>query len=173
MLSYIARRFLYMILILVAVSVIAFTIIQLPPGDYLTSYIQRLEISGEIVDEAKVASLKRQYGLELPIYFQYFKWVWKMFHGDFGRSFEWNKPVAELIGERLKLTVIISLFALIFTYVVAIPIGIYSATHQYSIGDYVFTVIGFAGLAIPNFLLALLLMFFFYRYFGLSVGGLF
>jgi len=173
MLSYLIRRFLYMILILLLVSVVAFIIIQLPPGDYLTSYIIQLEEMGQKVDESQIVSLKKQYGLDLPIYLQYFKWMWKMLHGDLGKSFEWNKPVSELIGERLMLTVIISLFTLIFTYAVAIPIGIYSATHQYSLGDYTFTVIGFAGLATPNFLFALVLMFMFYKYFGLSVGGLF
>jgi len=173
MLSYILRRFLYMIILLVVVSIVAFIIIQLPPGDYLTSYIMMLKISGEEVSESEIAVLKRQYGLDLPIYLQYFKWMWKMLHGDFGRSFQWNKPVSDLIAERLPLTVIISTFTLIFTYAVAIPIGIYSATHQYSLGDYTFTVIGFVGLATPNFLFALVLMFFFCKYFGLSVGGLF
>ncbi len=173
MLSYVIRRFLYMVIILLVVSVVAFIIIQLPPGDYLTSYIMQLKISGQVVDEAQIASLERQYGLNLPIYFQYFKWMWGMLHGDLGRSFQWNKPVSDLIAERLPLTVIISLLTLIFTYVVAVPIGIYSATHQYSLGDYTFTVIGFAGLATPNFLFALVLMFFFYKYFSLSVGGLF
>jgi len=173
MLSYVIRRFLYMILILLLVSVVAFIIIQLPPGDYLTSYIIQLEEMGQKVDESQIASLKEQYGLDMPIYLQYFKWMWKMLHGDLGKSFQWNRPVSELIGERLMLTVIISLFTLIFTYAVAIPIGIYSATHQYSIGDYTFTVAGFAGLATPNFLFALVLMFMFYKYLGLSVGGLF
>jgi len=173
MLFYVIRRFFYMIILLLVASVIAFIIIQLPPGDYLTSYIMQLKASGQTVDELYIASLKRQYGLDLPIYLQYFKWMWGMLHGDFGRSFEWNKPVSDLIAERLPFTVIISLFTLVFTYVVAIPIGIYSATHQYSIADYTFTTIGFAGLATPNFLLALILMFLFYKYFGLSVGGLF
>lgn len=162
-----------MIVILFTVSITAFIIIQLPPGDYLTSYMIQLEERGQKVDESQIASLKKQYGLDLPIYVQYFKWMGKMFHGDFGKSFEWNKPVSELIGERLILTIVISLFTFIFTYAIAIPIGIYSATHQYSIGDYSFTVIGFAGLATPNFLFALILMFMFYKYFDLSVGGLF
>jgi len=173
MLSYIIRRFFYMILVLLVVSIVAFIIIQLPPGDYLTSYIIQLESAGTKVSEAEIASLKRQYDLDLPIYLQYFKWMWKMLHGDFGRSFTWNRPVSELISERLPLTVTISIFTLIFTYAVAIPIGIYSATHQYSVGDYIFTVIGFAGLATPNFLFALILMLLFYKYFGLSIGGLF
>jgi len=173
MLFYIIRRFIYMIITLLVVSIAAFIIIQLPPGDYLTSYIMLLESQGQKVTEDVIAGLKKQYDLDLPIYLQYFKWMWKMFHGNFGRSFGWNKPVSELLAERLPLTVMISLFSLIFTYVVSIPIGIYSATHQYSIGDYIFTVIGFAGLATPNFLFALILMFLFYRYFGFSVGGLF
>jgi len=173
MLFYILRRFLYMIVILIALSVITFIIIQLPPGDYMTSYIMTLRASGQEIDEAMIASLRKQYGLDLPLYSQYFFWMWKILHGDLGRSFQWNRPVNKLIAERLPLTVMISLFSLIFTYAVAIPIGIFSATHQYSIGDYFFTVIGFIGLAIPNFLLALVLMFLFYRYFGLSVGGLF
>jgi len=173
MLYYIIRRFLYMIIVLAVVSVTAFIIIQLPPGDYLTSLIVQLESAGTQVSEEQIASLKRQYDLDLPIYLQYFKWVWKMLHGDMGRSFQWNRPVSELIAERLPLTITISLFTLIFTYLVAVPIGIYSATHQYSIGDYVFTTIGFAGLATPNFLFALILMVLFYKYFGLTVGGLF
>jgi len=162
-----------MICVLGVTSVVSFIIIQLPPGDYLTSYIVQLESSGTKVSEEQVASLKKRYGLDVPIYLQYFKWIWKMLHGDFGMSFAWNKPVSKLLAERLPLTIMISLFTLIFTYIVAIPIGIYSATHQYSAGDYIFTVFGFAGLAIPNFLLALILMFLFYKYFGISIGGLF
>jgi len=173
LLSYIIRRLIYMIFTLLAVSVVAFIIIQLPPGDYLTSYIMKLQSSGTHVSQEEVAALKKQYGLDLPIYARYFKWMWGMFHGDLGMSFTWNKPVSELIGERLMLTIIISISALIFTYAVAIPIGIYCATHQYSTSDYAFTVIGFAGLATPNFLLAIVLMFIFYKYFGLSIGGLF
>jgi len=173
MFSYIARRILYMIPTLLVISVISFTLIQLPPGDYLTSYIAQLTESGETVDEAVTASLKKRYGLDQPIYMQYFMWIKGVLQGDFGQSFEWNKPVTELIWERLSLTVIISLFSLIFTYIVAIPIGIYSATHQYSLADYFFTSVGFLGLATPNFLLALVLMFLFYKCFGLSVGGLF
>ena len=174
MLFYIIRRFFYIAVILFMVSVVAVIIIQLPPGDALTSLTKILAKSGQKVDEAQLASLRKQYGLDLPVYLQYFKWMWKMFHGDFGRSFQLDRrPVSELLAERLPLTVMISLFSLIFVYIVAIPIGIYSATHQYSIGDYTFTVFGFAGLAIPNFLFALILMFMFYKYFGLSVGGLF
>lgn len=173
MLFYVIRRFVYMVIILLVVSVVAFIIIQLPPGDYVTSLIMELQTSGQAVAEAEIAALKKQYGMDLPIYLQYFKWMWKMLHGDFGRSFGWNRPVSELLAERLPLTIMISLSTLIFAYAVAIPIGIYSAIRQYSLSDYIFTVIGFAGLAIPNFLLALILMFLFYKYFGLSMGGLF
>ena len=136
MLSYIIRRSLCMIIILLAVSVVAFIIIQLPPGDYLTTMIMNLEASGIQIDEALIRSLEKHYGLDLPIYAQYFKWMWNMLHGDFGRSFEWNEPVSKLIGRRLPLTITISLSTLLFVYAVSIPIGIYSATHQYSIGDY-------------------------------------
>jgi len=173
MLSYIIRRFLFMIILLLAISVVAFIIIQLPPGDYLTTLIESLRARGIEVDREQMRTLEKQYGLDLPVYAQYFKWMWNLLHGDLGRSFEWNEPVSMLIGRRLPLTVAISSLTLIFVYIVAIPIGIYSATHQYSIGDYTFTVVGFAGLAIPNFLLALVLMFIFYKYFGLSAGGLF
>ncbi len=162
-----------MIIILLAVSVVAFIIIQLPPGDYLTTLIENLRARGIQIDEEQIRSLEKQYGLDLPVYAQYFKWMWNMLHGNFGRSFEWNEPVSMLIAERLPLTITISLLTLLFVYAVSIPIGIYSAIHQYSIGDYIFTVVGFAGLAIPNFLLALVLMFIFYEYFGLSAGGLF
>ena len=173
MLHYYIQRFLFMILILLVVSVVGFIIIQLPPGDFLSSYIATLEMTGAPVDDAQKAALIKQYGLDSPIYVQYFKWMGNMFQGDFGMSFSHNKPVIELIGERLGLTVSISLFTLFLTYIVAIPIGIYSATHQYSFGDYSFTAVGFVGVATPPFLLALLLMFFFNRFFGLNVGGLF
>ena len=173
MLSYIVRRSLYMVVVLLAVSVVAFIVIQLPPGDYLTTLVDELKARGLVVSEEQIRSLEQQYGLDLPLHAQYFKWMWDMLHGDFGRSFEWNQPVSRLIGERLPLTITISLTTLLFVYAVSVPIGIYSATHQYSIGDYAFTVAGFAGLAIPNFLLALVLMFLFYKYFGLSAGGLF
>lgn len=162
-----------MVIVLLVVSVAAFVIIQLPPGDYLTTMIQTLEMQGTDVSGERLAALRSEYGLDLPMYLRYFKWLWKMLHGDFGTSFYWNKPVIELIAERLPLTVIISLLTIIFTYAVGITIGIYSATHQYSVFDYGFTIIGFAGLAIPNFLFALILMFVFYKYFGLSAGGLF
>ena len=141
MLSYIVRRSLYMVVVLLAVSVVAFIVIQLPPGDYLTTLVDELKARGLVVGEEQIRSLEQQYGLDLPLYAQYFKWMWDMLHGDFGRSFEWNQPVSRLIGERLPLTITISLITLLFVYAVSVPIGIYSATHQYSIGDYAFTMV--------------------------------
>jgi len=162
-----------MIVILVLVSVVSFIVIQLPPGDYITSYVAQLTASGTVVSDQEIETLRQQYGLGLPWYQQYFRWIGKMLQGDFGRSFMWDRPVKELLAERIPLTVLLSLCTLVFTYAVAIPIGIYAATHQYSLSDYVLSVIGFAGLAIPQFLLALLLMVFLYQTFGLSIGGLF
>ena len=173
MIAYIARRFAYMIVILIAVSVVAFIIIQLPPGDYLTMVIESMRTRGIEVDVLSIRDMEKQYGLDLPLYAQYFRWVGNMFRGDFGRSFQWNKPVTELILARLPITVAISLLTLVFIYAVSVPIGIYAATHQYSVGDHIFTIFGLAGLATPNFLLALILMVLFLKYFGISAGGLF
>jgi peptide/nickel transport system permease protein len=173
MFAYIIRRILIMIPTLIAISMISFTIIQLPPGDFLTTYVSQLSASGETVDHAELESLKKRFGLDEPIYIQYLQWVWNFVHGDFGHSFEWNKPVSELIGERLQLTIIISVCTLLFTWAVAVPIGVYSAVRQYSWLDYVLTVFGFIGLATPNFLLALILLWVSYAYLGLSIGGLF
>ncbi len=173
MLRYFLWRILMMVPTLLVISVISFVFIQLPPGDYLTSYIAMLEMSGNPIDEEVIANLERRFGLDRPVYIQYFRWIWNFVQGDMGRSFEANRPVAELIGDRLFLTVVIASFSLVFVYAVAIPIGIYSATHQYSPGDYFFTGLGFLGLATPNFLLALVLMFVAFAFFNQSVGGLF
>jgi peptide/nickel transport system permease protein len=172
-LAYLIRRIMIMIPTLIAISIISFTIIQLPPGDFLTTYVAQLTASGETVDQAELESLRTRFGLDQPMYIQYLKWAWNFIHGDFGHSFEWNKPVSELIGERLSLTVVISVSTLLFTWAVSIPIGIYSAVRQYSWLDYILTVFGFIGLATPNFLLALVLLWVSYAYFGLSIGGLF
>lgn len=171
--AYIMRRLIYMIPTILVISLIAFIVIQLPPGDYLTSYIVQLESQGAQVTEEQVQSLQRRYGLGQPYYMQYLKWVGGIFQGDFGMSWNWNQPVLDLISERLPFTLVISISTLLFVYVVAIPIGVYSAVKQYSIGDYIFTTFGFLGLSIPNFLLALVLMFIFFKYFGVSIGGLF
>jgi len=174
MVGYIVRRLILLIPIMGLISIVVFIIIQLPPGDYLTTYITNLEASGIRVTEDQAASLKRQYGLDLPIYGQYLKWISNiLLRGDFGRSFSWNKPVSELLVERIPLTVAISLVTTLFVFAVSIPIGIYSATHKYSLFDYIFTFIGFIGLSIPGFLLALVLMWGLYSTFGISVGGLF
>ena len=173
MLSYIFRRAVFMILLLLVMSVVAFVIIQLPPGDFLTYYVQALRVSGVEMDQAIIDNLTRRYGLDLPPALRYFKWMARLVQGDFGRSLSWELPVRKLIGDRLGMTVVISLLSLVFTYVVAIPVGIYSATHQYSAGDYLITGAGFVGLATPNFLLALVILFLANRYLGLSVGGLF
>jgi len=172
-LAYTAKRLAYMVFVLFVVSIVSFILIQLPPGDFLTTQVTLLRASGTDVSEAQLESLTRRYGLDLPPHEQYLKWMGGVLQGDYGQSFQYNRPVRDLIGERLGLTIAISLATLIFTFAVAIPIGIYSATRQYSIGDYAFTTIGFIGLAIPNFLLALLIMFFLNRAFGVSVGGLF
>ena len=174
MTTYIIRRVLIMIPTLFLISVISFTIIQLPPGDYLTTYIANLAQTGETVDEARIESLRARYGLDKPLYQQYVLWIWKILrHGDFGQSFSLNKPVKELIWERLALTIVISLLAICVTWILAIPIGIYSATHQYKISDYIFTFFAFIGMATPGFLLALVVMNIAYTQFGISVGGLF
>ena len=173
MLSYLLRRVIYMILLLLILSFVAFVIIELPPGDYLSTLIMNMKNRGLSVDQEQILNLERFYGLDKPMYQRYFKWVLELMQGDMGFSMRWNKPVNELIGDRFLLTVTLSLATLVFVYVVAVPIGIYSATHQYSPGDYVATVFGFIGLATPNFLLALLLMFLFVKYTNWSVGGLF
>jgi peptide/nickel transport system permease protein len=173
MLQYIARRIVMMIPTLILVSIVSFTIIQLPPGDYLTSYITQLSSMGDLVDEAAIQALKDRYGLGQPIYVQYLRWITNMLQGDFGHSMEWNRPVWGLLWERLPLTFVLSLSTLLLTWIVAFPIGVYSAVKQYSIGDYFATFLGFLGLATPDFLLALILMWIFFAFFGQSVGGLF
>ncbi len=171
--AYIARRFLYMLLMMVMASVVSFAVITLPPGDYMTSYIMRLKAQGQDVGLEEELALRRQYGLDQPLPVQYFKWVSRFIQGNMGRSFEYNRPVVEVLMPRLGMTMIVSIAALIVTYIIAIPIGIYSALNQYSIPDYIFSIIAFAGVSMPNFLLALILMVFAYRTFGVSIGGLF
>ena len=174
MLRYTLRRVLFTFVVLFLASLVSFLIIQLPPGDWLDTYISTLEDRGEIIDAATIENLRHVYGLDLPIYQQYFKWMGKIIiHGDWGQSFSYNMPARMLVMARLPMTVLVSILSLIFVYVVAIPIGIYSATHQYSAGDFTVSFFGFIGLATPNFLLALVLMVFFMRILGLNVGGLF
>jgi len=174
MLGYALQRFLYMVTLLVALSVVVFAIIQLPPGDYLTSYLTRLRIEGRTEDdEAIIETLKKRYYLDLPLHMQYLKWAGGLLRGNFGKSFYWDRPINDLLAERLPLTVALSFATLLFSYVVAIPVGVYCATHQNSLVDYVVTVVSFVGVGMPNFLLGLIVMFLLHRWFQLSVGGIF
>ena len=173
MAGYLGRRMIYMVVLLLLLSFVSFLIIQLPPGDYLSTMMARMRSMGLVVDPALIETYERRYGLSLPIFQQYLVWFGNLLQGDLGESFIYNEPVLDLIKERILLSSAITFGTLIVTYVIAVPIGIYSATHQYSFTDYVFTVFGFIGLAVPNFLLALILMFLAFRYFGWNVGGLF
>ena len=172
MLSYLFRRLMQMLVIVWLTSVVSFLIIQLPAGDFVTNLASQYAQQGREVDQAVLDNLRNQFGLDRPLYVQYFSWARNILSGKFGWSFRHRRPVAELIGERLALTALIALASLLFTYLVAVPIGIYSATHQYSIGDYLAMFAGFLGRAMPNFLLALILMYIFLNA-GQSVGGLF
>lgn len=173
MLTYLARRSLIAFVTIIAISIISFAIIQLPPGDYVTAYIAATAAQGDTTSLELAESLRAQYGLDKPLYIQYLRWIGQMLRGNFGVSMEWGRPVIDVIGDRLWMTIAVSLSAIILTWAVALPIGIYSAVRQYSVGDYVATLIGFIGLAIPNFLLALVLMYIGFRYFNASIGGLF
>lgn len=173
MFALIVRRVIWFIPTLLLISFISFFLIQLPPGDYLTSYIAALEETGEQVSEAEVAELRQRYNLDDPFLVQYVKWLGGFLQGDLGMSFEWNQPVTELIGERITLTMVIAVLALLFSWAIALPVGIYSAVRQYSWGDNLFTFIGFIGLAIPNFMLALILMYISQAVFGVTPGGIF
>ncbi|UHS59917.1 ABC transporter permease [Agrobacterium vaccinii] len=174
MLAYVAKRVLYMIPTLFGMSLIAFMIIQLPPGDYLTSLLSTMADGGQNLDEATIARLRAQYGLDQPVYVQYFVWISGILtHGDFGYSFEWNQPVSTLIWDRMGSTLLISLASLLLVWAISLPIGIYSAVKRHSFGDHAFTLLGFIGLAVPNFIMALTLMYASYRFLGQSVGGIF
>ena len=172
MFGYVIHRLLIMVPTLIAISILVFIIIQLPPGDYLSAYVAELQSQGEAVSEAKIAFLREQYGFDEPMWQQYLVWVTGMLQGDFGYSFEFSLPVSEVVGDRLWLSFLVSFSTILFTWMVSFPIGIYSATHQYSWGDYGLTFIGFLGLATPNFLLALVLLYIANTYFGTSIGGL-
>jgi len=165
--GYIIRRLFYMVVLLAAVSVFAFIVIQLPPGDYLSSYVARLESEMGYIDPGQVANLRASYGLDKSPVEQYFLWMNNLLHGDLGRSFEFQQPVAALVVDRLPMTVVISILTTAVTYLLAVPLGIFSARRQYSIPDYLFTVLGFIGVSVPSFFLALVVMF----YTG-STGGI-
>jgi peptide/nickel transport system permease protein len=173
MFNYIVRRILLTIPTVLVITVVTFIVIQLPEGDYLTNYISQLQSTGTVLDVSEIEALRQRYGLDDPIYIQFVKWVARMTEGDFGMSFQWNRPVRDLLGERMLLTVAMSLATLLFTWAVALPVGIYSATHQYSFLDYLFTFLGFLGRGIPSFMIALILMWISISRFGVSAGGLF
>ncbi len=172
MFQYLMRRILVMVPTLLAISAIVFTIIQLPPGDYLSTLIAELQSQGEAASLERIDFLRQQYGLDRTPVEQYFHWLFGLLQGDLGWSFEYNLPVSAVIGDRLALSFLIAFVTVLFTYAVAFPIGIYSATHQYSWGDYGLTLLGFLGLATPSFLLALVMLYLANVFFGTSIGGL-
>lgn len=174
MLRYVIKRLIYMIPTLIGMSIIAFMIIQLPPGDYLSSMLASMADAGISVDEEQIARYREIYGLDDPLLVQYWKWISGIiFRWDFGYSFEWKRPVWDLVSERMGSTLSVSVAALLFVWAVSIPIGIYSAIRRHSVADYAFTLLGFIGLAIPNFILALTLMYVAYKFMGQTVGGLY
>lgn len=173
MITFIVRRIFLGLLTILVTSVVAFLIIQLPPGDFVDAYIAQQAGDGSFVSVETAETLRRQYGLNQPFSVQYLKWMGRILQGDFGQSLEFRVPVRDVIGDRIWMTVVVSIGAILITWGLALPIGIYSAVRQYSIGDYIVTFLGFMGLAIPNFLLALILMYFGFKYLGVSVGGLF
>jgi len=174
MLLYILKRLLYMVPTLFGMSLVSFLIIQLPPGDFLTSLTSAIADSGQSLDQASIDRLTALYGLDQPFYVQYWNWISGIiFRGDFGWSFDWGQPVSRLLWDRMGVTIFVSALSLVLIWALAIPIGIYSAVRRYSIGDYVFTFLGFVGLAVPTFILALGLMYISFTWFGLNVGGLF
>ena len=173
MVAYIIRRLLLAIVTIWAVTVLAFLIIQLPPGDFVDTYIASLSATGSMVSMEEAEALRELYGLDQPIYVQYLKWMGRILKGNLGVSLDWQRPITELISERLVLTVMLGLFTFGFTWVVAIPIGILSATRQYSFFDYFFTIFNYFGVATPTFMTALVLMWLAFKHFGVSVTGLF
>jgi peptide/nickel transport system permease protein len=173
LLGYIIRRALFSLVTLFLVSVLSFAIIQLPPGDYVDSYIAQLQATGTPVSQSEAENLRARYGLDRPFAVQYGLWMRQVLRGNLGTSMQWQRPVREVIGDRLALTVVVSIAALVFTWMIALPIGIFSAVRQYSVADYIATTIGFMGLAVPNFLFALVIMYIGWSAFGLNVGGLF
>lgn len=171
--TFIIRRLIILVPLFILISVFVFTLIQLPPGSYIDTYVMQLRAQGETVSEAEIQAIIRMYGLDDPIYIQYFKWFMGFLTGDLGYSLYFKMPVAEIINRRVGYTALVSLLTLIFQWIVSIPVGIYSAVKKYSVGDYVVTFLGFIGLSVPNFMLALIIMFIAYRNFGVNVTGLF
>jgi peptide/nickel transport system permease protein len=173
LLAYVVRRLFWSIPFFFAVSLVAFALIEAPPGDYMTTFAATLAQSGDIVDQERLDALRERYGLDQPFIVQYWKWITGVVQGDFGISFEWQQPVSDLIWERMALSVILAAATLLFTWAIAFPIGIYSAVRKYSVGDYIFSALGFIGLSLPNFLLGLVLMYIAVVHFGSDVSGLF
>lgn len=173
MVGYLIRRLIYAVFAIWAVSIVSFFIINLPPGDFVTSYIATLESQGSLVSQEEAQNLREFYGINQPVYAQYLKWMGQIVSGNLGFSFEFGLPVTEVIGERLLLTMLLAVASVVFIWVVAIPIGILSAVRQYSVWDHTFTLFGFVGLAVPDFLLALVMMYSAFVLFDFSVGGLF
>ena len=173
MLSYIARRILYMVIMIILVSFVSFLIIDLPPGDYLTIKIQQLQAQGDLSALMRIDEYRARYKLDQPLLTRYWNWITNFVKGDFGESFEFERPVKEIIGQRAAMSVLLALFSIIIVWCLAIPIGVYSATHQYSIGDQIVTTLSFLGLGMPGFLLALLVLFFAMMVLKVEVGGLF
>ncbi len=174
MIRFLIHRLIYMVLTLAAISIVAFVLIQLPPGDYADSYANKRQQAGAPITTEELDEMRRDLGLDRPWYVQYGKWVLGIVtRGDLGYSWEWRRPVADVIGDRLPLTLLLAFSTLVFMYAVALPIGIYSAVRQYSLTDHTFAAFGYIGLATPNFLLALILMYLGQQWFGLSVGGLY
>ncbi len=173
MLNFIIRRLLYMVVTLSFISVIGFVLIELPPGSYLDTELSRLRQIGGNMSDDQIKALEIRYGVNDPVYLKYWKWISGAVRGDFGQSFEFKVPVSTLIYSRLAFSVILSLSAIIFSWLISIPLGVYSATHRYTIPDYTITLLQFIGIAIPEFMIALVLMVFASRYLGMDVGGLF
>ncbi|MDO4387814.1 MAG: ABC transporter permease [Eubacteriales bacterium] len=173
MLQYIVKRTLVLIPLLLALSIVVFIIIQLPPGDYLTTYINQLRSTGMEVTEDQIKALEARYGFDQPMYMQYLKWMKNLLQGDMGYSFVYNRPVNKLVGSRLPATIAISLVSTIIIWLIAFPIGFYSATHKYSFGDYAFTGISFFGVSVPEFLLAILIMYIYFLVTRKYAGGLY
>ncbi len=173
MLSYIARRLLYMVIMVVLVSFVSFIIIELPPGDFLTQKLQELQARGDRSAQDRIESYRIRYKLDQPLMVRYWNWVSNFVKGDFGESFQFERPVREIIGQRILMSVILALSSILIIWCLAIPIGVYSATHQYSLGDQVITTLSFLGLGMPGFLLALLVLFFAMMVLRVEVGGLF
>ena len=173
MLRFIIKRLLLLPLLMLLFTAVVFALVQAPPGDFLTSYVAMLASSGSSMDAAQVAALRHQFGLDQPVYVRYLLWLGSLVRGDLGLSLEYQRPSAELIGERMLVTVLLALFAFVITWIVAIPAGIYAAMHKNTALDYLFAVLNYIGVATPNFMLALILMWFCFSNFGLMITGLF